>query len=130
MRRRNLRAAVTLGSVLESSEDIAQPETFAHAKLDGHDIARVTEDSRIQSFDAPIVVVATLPVAAADDERCLECLRVTRHMCCCDRASGSVLVRFAVSTIAKWCGGFNHCGRTSRVSGCDRNDSAAGGDWT
>lgn len=84
VRRRDRRAAIALGSILESSEDIAQPETFAHAQLDGHRIARVTEDSRIQSFDASIIIVATLPVAAANDERCLECLRVRRHVRCCD----------------------------------------------
>lgn len=110
MGRRNLRAAVTLRSVLESGEDVAQPETFAHAKLDGHDIARVRKDARIQSLDASVIVVATLPVAAADDERCLEGLRITWHVRCCDGASWSVLVRFAISAIAKWCGGFNHCG--------------------
>jgi hypothetical protein len=76
-----LRAAITFGSVLESSVDVAQPETFAHAELDGHRIARVREDSRVQSFVASIVVVATLPAATADDEWCLECLGVSRHVC-------------------------------------------------
>ena len=47
VRRRNLRAAIALGSVLESSKDIAQAETFADAELNCHCIARVTEDSRV-----------------------------------------------------------------------------------
>jgi len=58
VRRRNLRAAITFRSVLESGENIAQAETFAHAELDSHGIARVTENSRVQSLVAAIVVVA------------------------------------------------------------------------
>lgn len=84
VRRRDFRAAIALGSVLESSVDIAQPETFAHAELDGHRIARVTEDARVKSFAGSIVIVASLPVAAADDEGCLECLSVSRHVRRCD----------------------------------------------
>ena len=84
MWRCNSRATITLSSVLESSEKEAQPETLAYAELDGHHIARVTEDARVQSFVAPVIVVATYPVAATDDERWLECLRVSRHVRRCD----------------------------------------------
>lgn len=84
VRRRNLRAAITLGSVLKSSEDVAQPEALAHTEFDGHRIARFTEHSRVQSFVASIIVVAAVPVAAANDEWCLECLRVSRHVRRCD----------------------------------------------
>jgi hypothetical protein len=37
---------------------MAQAETFAHAELNGHRIARLTENSRVQSLVATIVVVA------------------------------------------------------------------------
>ena len=80
VRRRNFRATIALGSILDSSVDIAQLETFAHAELDGHRIARVAEDSRIQRFAGSIVIVTTLPGAAADDEGCLECLSVSCHV--------------------------------------------------
>ena len=84
VRRRDLRAAITFGSVLKSSEDVAQPEALAHTELNGHRIARFTEHSRVQSFVASIIVVAAVPVAAANHERCLECLRVSRHVRRCD----------------------------------------------
>lgn len=58
VRQRYFRTAIALGSVLETGENEPQTETFAHTELDSHCIARVTEDARVQSFIAAIVVVA------------------------------------------------------------------------
>ena len=120
----NSRSAVAFRSIFQSGIQVAQSEAFSDAQLKRHGVTFIGKNSRVESFVLHIIV-ATLPVAAANHERSLECLSVGRHVGSGHRSTRSVLVCIAV-TVADWYCGLENGGRTVRVGGRDWNNGSAG----
>jgi hypothetical protein len=119
------RPTVAFRSILQSGVQVALREAIPDTQLDCHEFTIVGKDSRVESF-VHHIIVAALPVAAADHKRSIKCLGVGWHVGSGHGATGSVLVRTAV-TVADWYRRLVDCGLAIRVGGRDWDDGSAGG---